>query len=59
MAKGTLIVILGLLLVLVVLGACTVLPRHSPETGSPVVLSSGEVTLPTDTEVYYAFFFTN
>jgi len=47
MAKGTLIVILGLLLVLVVLGACTVLPRHSPETGSPVVLSSGEVTLPT------------
>ena len=46
MAKGTLIAILGLLLVLVVLGAYTVLPRTSSPTESPAVLSGGEVILP-------------
>jgi SagB-type dehydrogenase family enzyme len=36
----------GLLIVLVVLGACLALPRRPPETGSATVLPGGEVILP-------------
>ena len=46
MAKRIPVALSGLLLALVVLGACMTLPRPQPETGSPMVLPGGEVILP-------------
>jgi len=46
MARGLLIGILGLLLVLVVMGAYMVMPPATPGAGSPATLSGAPVTLP-------------
>jgi hypothetical protein len=46
MAMRIPVALAGLLLALVVLGACLTLPGPLPETGSPTVLPGGEVILP-------------